>query len=362
MGGEDNATPPAELIEFQQLNSISTVWSTQLGSGTDKLYLKLVPTVDGERVFAADRDGDVYAVSLTTGKQHWTTELDLPISGGPGAGEGLVVVGTTDGEVVALDEANGQILWKVPAPSEILAAPQIADGIVVVRTADGKITGYSAKEGKRIWFYNRSTPTLTLRGTSAPVIRNGLVIAGFDNGRLAALDLKTGRLQWDARISIASGRSELDRMVDIDAEPVIYDDTIYVATYQGNLSALSSDDGRMRWSRDISSYAGVGLNDAAIFISDSGDQVWSLDRLTGTSIWRQEQLARRQLTAPASIGDLVVVGDLEGYLHWMRAEDGLMAARVQVDDSPIIAPVTVVDDLMLCYSASGKLTALRISQ
>jgi outer membrane protein assembly factor BamB len=357
MGGEDNSAPPTPLEEFAPTVVVKEGWSTDIGDGTDEQFLKLVPTVVGERVYAAERDGRVVALNAASGQSYWSVDIDEPISGGPGVGEGMVLVGTREAEVVALSEADGKQRWRTEVSSEVLAPPRASQGVVVVHTGDGSITGLDAASGKRIWSYERSTPTLTLRGSSAPLIADDLVIAGFDNGRLVALELKTGKLAWESVVAVSTGRSDLERMVDIDGEPLRIDDTIYVATYQGRVAAVSLYSGEVRWARDFSSYAGIAVDDSYLYLTDASGIIWAFDRDSGTAQWRQEKLKSRAPTAGALVGDYLVVGDLEGYLHWIRRSDGQFAARVRVDESRIIAPPVAEGGTVYAYTSAGTLAA-----
>ncbi len=356
---EDSTVKPNELVQLENTLQVDELWSVNIGGGTDKQFYKLHPVVDEQGIFAADRSGEITAVDRESGRKLWNINLKLPISGGPGIGEGLAIVGTSDGEVIALAALNGQRLWKTRVSSEVLSTPVISSGVAVVRTGDGKVHGLDASDGKRLWVYDRSVPALSLRGTSSPVIAGENVVVGFDNGRLGSLALTTGKPQWEARIVIPTGRSELDRMVDIDADPLILRNTIYVATYQGQVSALDLDTGRNLWARDISSYAGLAADNEYIYVTDELSHVWALNRQTGNSVWKQEAMYERQLSAPAVIGNYVVVGDYEGYLHWMDKDSGDFVARTRADDSKIIVPPTVVDDLVIVYSSGGVLSAFR---
>ncbi len=359
MGGEDNTAPPAPLVEFQPVAEIETVWDAGIGEGTDEQFLRLVPAVAGERVFAADHEGLVTARAVATGQTLWERELELPISGGPGLGEGMVLLGSSDGDLVALRQEDGKPLWRVAVPSEVLSAPQAGDGVVVVRTADSRVSAYRAENGERLWTYVREVPDLSLRGSSAPVIAGELVIAGFDNGRLAALDLHTGRLRWETRIGVPHGRTELERMIDIDATPKVLEDTIYIASYHGSVAAVDLESGRIRWSREISTDTDLGVDEDNVYVAAEDGSLWALDRLTGSSVWRQERLQNRRLSGPTPFGELVAVGDGYGYLHWLRREDGQFAARTRLDESPILTPPTVAGELLLVYTSGGRLAALR---
>lgn len=355
--GTDNTEPPTPLVEIETLAEIIELWSRNTGKGSTKQFLKLTPSHSQGKVFVADVNGMLSSLDANNGNTLWKNDTKLTISGGPGASEKLTMVGSDEGDVLAYSSESGEFIWQAKVSSEILAAPQEAKDIVVVRTIDGRIYGLDAYDGKRLWTYERTMPTLTLRGTSNPVITGDVVIAGFDGGRLSAIELFTGKLIWETSISLSSGRSQLERMVDIDSDPVIIGNDIYVATFQGRIASVALESGRITWARDISSYAGFTSDGKNIYITDDQSHVWALDRLTGNSVWKQENLYARQVTAPATIGDLVVVGDLEGYLHWMDKNNGQFVARTQISKSAIIAPPIAVEDVVYAYSSDGTLSA-----
>jgi len=356
-GGEDNTDPPTPLVEIETLAEIIKLWSKDTGKGSTKQFLKLTPSHIQGKVFVADVRGNLLAIDATSGNILWENDADLSITGGPGSSETLTMIGSEEGDVLAYASESGDFLWQAKVSSEVLAAPQEAYGIVVVRTIDGKIYGLDAHDGSRLWIYDRTVPALTLRGTSNPVITGDVVIAGFDGGRLAAIELHTGKLIWETSVSLASGSSQLERMVDIDSDPVIIGNDIYVATFQGRLASVALENGRITWTRDISSYAGLTSDGKNIYITDDQSHVWALERSSGNSVWKQENLFARQVTAPATIGDLVVVGDLEGYLHWMDKSSGQFVARTQVSKNPILAPPVAVEDIIYAYSSDGTLGA-----
>jgi outer membrane protein assembly factor BamB len=357
MGGEDNTIPPTPLVDIEQKITISKLWERDVGDGSDKQYLKLIPVHANEKIFVAENSGEVMAFDLTSGKEIWSQDTNTRITGGPGAGNNLVTVGTGKAEVITLSADSGEILWTTRVTSEILAAPQIAGNIILARTIDGKIFGLNAENGERLWIYERSVPSLTLRGSSTPVVAGDYIIAGFDDGRLAAIELQTGKLVWETRLALGSGRSELERMVDINADPVIKDGIIYAATFQGRVAALDLQSGRILWTREISSYAGLCVDSNAVYITDDDSAVWALDRMTGVSIWKQESLMARAVTAPDTIGQMVVVGDLEGYLHWMDKGTGDFIARNKISSKKIIAPPISFDNVLYSYASDGTLAA-----
>jgi outer membrane protein assembly factor BamB len=356
----DNTAEPAELVDFEPTIKVRTVWQRRVGSGAGNLFLKLRPAIDGERVYAATRDGRVRAFDARTGESVWDTETDSPLSGGPGVGDGLVLLGTSDGEVIALGEDDGEIKWRARVSSEVLSSPGSRGGVSVARTIDGKLFGLSADDGTRLWVYDRTTPVLTLRGTSSPALAEGAAIAGFDNGQVVAIALSNGQPLWEARVAVPRGRTELERMVDIDADPVIEDKAVYAVTYQGQVAALELFSGEVIWRRDMSSHAGLGVGPENIYVTDDASHVWALNRANSASMWRQAKLEARHVSPPAVFGQFVVVGDLEGYVHWLRREDGQFVARVRIDSDSIVAAPVATSFAVYVYGSGGELAALQV--
>ena len=358
--GEDNSTPPAELEDFTPQVEIIELWSRSVGAGPEDLFLKLTTSVAAGRVFTVDRKGKVSAFDATTGERLWAAKTKKDIGGGPGSGSGVVVVGSRNGEVVALSPVDGKIIWNARVSSEVLSSPKAEDGVVVVRTIDGKLFGLNATDGEQLWIYDRGVPSLSLRGTSAPVISSGVAVAGFDGGRLVGVSLQTGQPLWETLVALPSGRSELDRMVDIDGTIAIDDQTVYVATFQGRVAAVDLHSGAIIWRRDMSSHAGIGLDDAAVYITDEDSHVWALDRTNSASIWRQTGLQARSLTPPVSFKSYIVVGDFDGYLHCLRREDGEFVGRTRVDSDGILAAPVATENVLYVYGRGGTLAALQI--
>ena len=359
-GGTENIAPPTPLEDLENSLPVQTLWKRSVGSGADDAYLKLSPVTDGENLYVAEREGTVSALAAASGDRRWETDTEVLIAGGPGVGAAHVYVGSSNGEVIALGREDGSAAWTTRVSSEVLSPPVEQAGVVVVRTVDGKLTGLDAVSGERLWVYDRSVPVLTLRGTSTPAMASGAVIAGFDSGRLVALDLKNGQQLWETAVASPTGRSELERMVDIDADPVIADDIIYAATFQGRVSALDLYTGNVVWRRDMSSHAGLAVDAKNVYVSDTDSQVWSLERSGSASLWRQDKLRARAISAPAVVDRYIVVGDLEGYVHWLNRDDGGFAARTQVDGGAIVAQPLVVGDTAYVYSSGGTLTALAL--
>ena len=353
---DDNAPAPAELEDFEPGVGIETLWSRRAASGAGQ-SLELHPAVTGGRVFTAGRDGDVAAYDAGTGERLWEADTGVPVSGGPGAGPGIVVVGSSDGDVVALDGAGGGVAWRARVSSEVLSAPAVGERIAVVRTIDGKLFGLDAANGERLWVYDRAVPALTLRGTSSPVIARDTVVAGFDNGRLVAVSLDHGQLLWESQVATPAGRTELERLADIDADPVVADGVVYATAFQGRVAAIDLHTGRLLWQRDMSSRAGAGAGRRLLYVTDDESHVWALDRDTGASLWRQGRLERRRLTRPVAFAEYVVVADFEGHVHWLSIEDGSFAARVRAGSGVTAFPVAT-EAAVYVYDTRGELTAL----
>lgn len=358
----DESTRPAELDkDFESSIKITELWSARAGKGTESLYLKLVPASDGQHVYTADREGRMIALEVGSGDQLWSEhDKNRLISGGPGVGEGKVFVGTSEAEVVARDAETGKKLWVAQVSSEVLAAPRAADGAVIIRTGDGNIYALNADTGMERWVYDRSIPTLTLRGTASPTIHEDVVYAGFDNGRIVALNLTTGQQLWDARLAQPTGRSDLERLVDIDGEAVLKDDLLYIGGYQGSIAALAVDNGSVEWTRDMSTYDNVAVDDERVYITDERGVMWALNRFDGSAVWRNKDLQYRGLTGPLCFQDYIVTGDFEGYLHWIDASTGKLVGRTRIDKERILTPPIDIGGALLGYSSSGRIAAFRV--
>ncbi len=361
LGGEDNADPPSVLIEYAPEVKLEVIWKESVGVGADEQSLKLIPVIGSGKVLAADREGVVQARSLTTGNLIWETETDVHFSGGPGLGADTVILGSSDAEVVALNVETGAVLWKTAVSSEVLSMPVIANGIVIVRTTDGSVFALDEKTGGKRWNYERTVPALSLRGTGSPIIVEDNVIGGYDNGKLMALRLADGKYVWETTIAIPKGRSEIERLVDLDVDPIVINGVIYIASYQGGIAAISELDGDILWRNEtISSHSGLSNDYRYLYLADSESHVWQLDQRSGASLWKQKDLHQRRLTAPVAYENYVVAGDFEGYVHWLSSTDGRQLGRVQVTDGPIDAQPIVVDNTVYVYAKDGTLAAIKV--
>jgi outer membrane protein assembly factor BamB len=362
-GGSDNSIPPAELQSIAQPIGVRQLWETQVGSGAKNQFIRLTPALADGRVYAASFDGVVMALDALSGQRLWETATGLPVSGGVGVSDdGLALVGTNKGQVVALRQDNGQEAWRVQVSTEVLAPPRAASGIVVVRTGDGKFTGLDARTGERRWVYAPTMPALSLRGSAPPVLTRALVIAGLETGKLLVLSLDKGLPVTEKTIAPPRGRTEIERLIDIDAEPKIFGDNLYLAAYRGNVAALDMRGGNLLWNRELSSYAGLDVDERQVYVSDDTDAVLALDRRSGGTLWKQAELTGRRLSAPAATRDHVVVGDFEGYLHWLSKDDGKIVGRIRAAGKAIVAPPLVAGDTVFVQGQGGALGAFRAGE
>jgi len=353
-----NTDKPTALVNITARFQPVRVWSTTLGKPEPKLRLGLAPEIDANRVYGAGPHGEVVALDLATGRRVWEKQLKLALSGGPGAGNGLVLVCSSGGTVVALNAADGAERWRTELNSELLAAPVITADLAVVRTVDGKLYGLEAADGKQRWVTDQQVPRLTLRGTSRPVVSGELVYSGFDNGRLMAVTLAGGTTAWDIAVGQPRGSSELQRLIDVDSPASLDGDDIFAVAFQGHAVRLARDSGREIWAHEISSYRGLAADGLGVYVSTADGHVVRLDRASGAERWRQKALERRSLTAPALQGNSVVVADYQGIIHWLSMDDGAFLARAKASARITSAP-QVAGDLVVVQTDKGAIEAWR---
>jgi outer membrane protein assembly factor BamB len=351
---------PAELVPLTNEAAIGTLWTANVGAGGAGKGARLKPQIEGGTLYAADAKGRVTALEAATGRQIWKADVDQEITGGPGSGDGLVLVGTVDGEVVALDAATGTKRWTARVSSEVLSTPAVGQGVVVVHSLDGRLTGLDAADGKQRWQYERIASGLGLRGSSSPVISGSRAISGLAGGRVVAVELATGYAVWETTITLPAGRTELERVVDILGDPLQLAGQVFVGTYQGEVAAIYESAGQVGWRRKVSSYSGLATDGKTLYLSDDQNVVWAVDTRDGAALWKQEALRGRRLSGPAAVGGLVVVGDFEGYLHWLSPNDGRMVARTRVGSAPITAQPRTADGTLYVLGDDGDLAALRV--
>ncbi|MDO8988122.1 MAG: outer membrane protein assembly factor BamB [Sideroxyarcus sp.] len=349
---------PNKLVEFKPSARIEVLWSVDVGAAGQSV---LSPAVTREAVFAANAKGQLVRLDRNSGKEVWSSECGFAVTGGVGAGEGLVLVGGEKGELAAFDEDSGKLKWQVKVSSDVLSAPKVADGVVVVRTGNQRITGLSAKDGGRLWLYERATPTLIVRSHASVVIRNGLVYAGFAAGKLAAISLKNGVVVWESSVSQPRGNTELERISDITSLPVVDNAQVCAVAFQGRLACFDAVQGGALWTRDIASDKGLALSGKTLYVADSDSNLVALDKNSGATLWKNNQLLLRKATAVYPLGDYLLLGDFEGYLHALKSDDGSFVARSSTDGSAIqVAPLTLGNGALL-QTSGGKLYSVAIN-
>jgi outer membrane protein assembly factor BamB len=369
---------PAELTSYKAEVKIDRVWGASVGEGLGKQYMRLPPAILAERVFAADGFGYVEARDRFSGKRIWKARIGSDgkgffsflnpfdrtdysyVTGGVGAGEGLVLLGTTKAEVIALSAADGSLRWRAPMSSEVLAPPSTGDGLVFVQTSDGRLVALEAEDGARRWTFDTQVPILSLRGTGSPQFASGVVVAGFANGKVTAFRANSGEPLWDARVMLPQGRSELDRIADVDGDPVITPSAVYAASFQGRVTAIRPSDGTALWERDASTYVDLGEGGGRVYVVDDKSVITAYDERTSTVAWEQRALFKRGLTGAAAIGDYVVVGDADGFVHVLAQSDGHLVGRRKIDGDGIRSRPVVGDDFIYVMGNSGDLAALKI--
>lgn len=405
---DEKPTEPAELVDFTPSATVSKLWSAGAGKGEGRLGLQQGPVVADGRVYAAAVEGGVRAFDLQTGKEVWhykpektrgdaasaqpeqvadeptageeetkaakrqrkeaaklakkaaKRKIEWRFSGGPGAGDGLVVIGTLDGQVIALDAGNGTEKWRAKVPNEVITAPTVGQGFVLVRSNDGRVTALDAASGERRWFWTSELPTLTVRGNAPVTLGPGVAFVGNDDGTVAALSINDGRQVWSQTVGSAEGRTELERMADVDGAPVLDGTSLFATSFKQETVAIEGPSGRVLWNKDHGGPGGVGVTSSYVVVSDPAGTVWGLDRYSGNANWSNPSLARRSLSGVSIHGDYAVVGDFDGYVHWLKLDNGEVAARSRAGGKAIRAKPVVADGVLIVQNVDGDLTAFRL--
>lgn len=358
-GDDKEVDPPAELVDIKAKRDVDQLWSASLGGDSERLRLALRPMVVDGVVYVASHDGEVAAFAAPTGKRAWTVKTKLPLSAGPEVGAGAVIVGSSEGDVIALDAKNGAQRWRASIKSEVLARPLVVNDVAIVRTVDGHLEALSIADGSRRWSLGEQVPRLTLRGTSPPVLAGDRIVAGFDNGRIIAVDVRSGDVLWDTIVNAPSGRTELERLSDIDSPPRISGDDIFVVGFQGRIAMLALDSGQIWWARDASSYRGFAMDDTMLYLTNADSVVIAMRKSDGAVQWEQSSLRRRGLTAPAIDGESLIVGDFEGYMHWLDQATGEVVARRKAGGERISNAAVTDEGRAFIQTDDGKVVAFK---
>ena len=359
-GDKEEELEPKELVNIEQKVRVRKAWSASLGGDAEFLRVALRPVSDGSRVYAASRNGNVAAFDPDSGKQVWRSKLDIDLSAGPGVGANRVVVITVDGSAILLDAATGAEQWRADIDGESLARPIIKNDLVIVQTIDNQLRALSLFDGRERWSLVQTTPVLTMRGSSSPVVVGTAVVAGFDNGRLVSVSLETGDVNWNAMLSPPKGRSDLDRLADLDGEISVVGQDIYAAGYQGRLASLAAESGQVLWNRELSSYVGVSADWNSVYTTRDNGEIVALVRSSGVESWRNDALLRREPTLPVPFNTMVVAGDLEGYLHLFNNFDGTPVARVRHGGKAVTSNPIVVGNRLIVQGDGGTITAYEV--
>ncbi len=358
---DKDVEPPAALLKFPDSLPVKKLWGDNVGGGKKqvKLRLGLGPALDNGIVFAASHKGEVLAVALETGKEVWVKKLKMPLSAGPAAGFGMTIVGSSKGMIVALDSATGKERWRSQVNSELLSAPAISEKVVVLRSVDGRLHGLSADTGKELWQVEQQVPRLSLRGTATPTIAKELAISGFDNGKVMAVSLSTGDTVWDTALASPHGRTELDRLVDVDSAVRVVGDDVFATGFQGRTAMLALDSGQIWWAHDMSSYAGLSVDEENLFVTQADGVVLAMRQRDGSELWRNESIKRRGLSTPVETTTAVAVADYKGYVHWLDKKTGYLVARERVSKSRVTNQPVSTGDTVVVMDDDGKLAAFR---
>jgi outer membrane protein assembly factor BamB len=355
--GQQPAVKPAPLAPIQATVQPRVLWQASVGAAERNLFF---PAVSGSTIYAASAAGQIVGLDAATGKPVTRVSSGQRLSGGVGAGEKLVLAGTARGQVLAFDTA-GKPAWTAQLSGEVLAPPEIEGALVIVRSGNGRIYGLDANDGTRRWVYQRSSPALSLRNYSSLTVEAGTVFAGFAGGRLVALSAGTGSVGWDSVVALPRGATELERVADVVGAPVADGERVCAVAYQGRTACFDAQSGTTIWARDVSSVAGIAADHRSVYVSDEKGAIVALDKSNGASLWRQDRLTGRGLSAPLAFGRFIVVGDFEGYVHFISREDGALVGRIATDGSAIGAPPVAFDGrTVIVQTRNGGLFALAV--
>ncbi|HET6432856.1 outer membrane protein assembly factor BamB [Dyella sp.] len=373
---KDNVQPPTPLAkDFTPTATVKELWTARVGDGAGMTGLRMRPVVSDGVLYAASSDGEIAAFDATTGKTVWSTKSsthgwfgwgdkkrkDAFYAGGPAVDGDLLVIGTLDGHVYGVASKDGAPRWEANLKSEVVVAPVVVGPLVLVRTQDGRVYGLDRTNGDRRWVYDQgNVPLLSVRGNGPLLAANGVVFFGSDDGKLVALRQDTGDKLWEQTLASGEGRTDIERLDDADGAVVLDGSTLYGTAYHGNLVAVDGPSGRPLWNRPFSSFGSADVAGNAVYAVNDESQVWAFDKTGGSDLWKNDALKYRWLTSPAVQGKYVVVGDIEGYVHWLQTGDGALAARERLSKKAIRAQPLVVGDTVYVEDIKGHIGAYRL--
>jgi len=361
MDDDEDLTAPVDLVDIDQTVTFKKLWSKGIGDGQGEGYYKIQAAIAGDTIYVASAEGEVAAINRQSGKVQWDVDLDVRLSGGVGVYENALMVGSRDGSVLQLDASNGSVNWSTRLSGEVLAPPQGNGKVVIAQSYEGRVQGLDFDTGEKLWTFDSNVPVLTIRGTSTPILNNNMVYAGFANGRVLALDANSGAVAWEVRVAISQGRSEIERIVDVDGTMVMAGKELYAASYQGRLVAIDAGSGRKLWQQDVSSFAGVSQGFGNVYVTDEDGTVTAYLRNGQGERWSQTALGYRELSRPTPVSSYLAVADYEGYVHLMSQVDGKFVGRIKVDGDGARADMLSDGSTLYVYGNSGKLIAYQIT-
>jgi outer membrane protein assembly factor BamB len=358
--GKDNTPRPATLEKISPKMNLVTDWSVPVGkSKSANAYLKLKPVVKGNTIFTATSSGTIEALDKTSGKLIWSTQLKDNVISGPSVAEDLVAVGTDSATVVVLNQLDGKELWQAKISGDSLSKPVIAKGKLIIKTINGNLYAFNVKTGEKLWVSDHGSPNLILKASASPVIMDKVALVGYSDGKLDAVDLQSGTVVWQRSIGYPNGSSDVERLIDIDADPIVRGDLVYLASYQGYIGALNMTDGQFKWYKPASTYRNLAIDHETLYMTDSEDVIWAIDRQSGQVHWKQDSLKARVLTEPVLMGHNLYIGDKTGYLHVLSSQSGEVLARTRINGTINTAP-TVSGNNIYVMTTNGKLSRFSV--
>lgn len=353
---------PRELEDFDETREFDRVWTARVRGESPSDRLGLRPATDGDRVYLAGANGRVEARSVSDGRRVWRTQLDAPLSAGPTVHEGRLILGDQDGYLHLLDAEDGERRWESDVGAELLTPPAMTSSVAVVRKADGSVEGISLDDGSSLWDRDTEVPVLIVRGNTAPIVRDGRALVGFDDGHLRVFRVRDGQNQWTEQVGVAAGRTEVEELADVARWIDASSDVVFVGTAADTTAAIDIRNGNRLWERELGSFSGLSIDQDLVYLVDENSELHALNKQDGRSVWEADELRARDVTAPAVQGREVVVGDLEGYVHAYDADSGDLVGRERVSRARLYVPPLVVDDRVIVQDSRGRVRAYRLEE
>jgi outer membrane protein assembly factor BamB len=353
--GKDNTPLPTPLPAVEHQVPWTEQWSLPLG----RTHAKLKPVVQGDTIYIADVSGRLMAVNKVSGQMRWSQQLPKRLVGGPVVHNGIIALATHDAGIMVLDERTQRVLWQARVSSDVLSSPLMTHQLLIAKTVDGHLIAFDLKNGKKRWEVDHGSPHLILKASSSPILTQGRLLVGFSDGKLDAIDPDSGRVIWQKSIAYATGASDVERLVDIDADPISANGVVYIASYQGYLSAININNGELLWSKPASTYKNLAFDTHSLYMTDEDDVIRAFNPVNGQVRWKQTDLTARHVTAPVNVGTWIIVGDETGWLHLLDSRHGDLRGRVAVPGAVEMAPV-VSEQRVYVITQAGSLTCFTL--